>query len=136
MCSETDTGALSYDKFSFIKNSDKCTLEFTATHKAGCGTTKSSGFVQFLSSWFSAVILIPVGIVIWYNGGRLDDWMDFGFAVFIGFYLAGIALSNIGIFSVLEEDNETTRSGIIKAIVGFIITTVAAIATGKLSIFL
>lgn len=62
--------------------------------------------------------------------------MDFGFAVFVGFYLAGIALSNIGIFSVLEEDNETTRSGIIKAIVGFIITTVAAIATGKLSIFL
>jgi hypothetical protein len=50
MCSETETGALSYDKFSFSKNSDDCTLEITATHKAGCGTVKASGFVQYLNS--------------------------------------------------------------------------------------
>jgi hypothetical protein len=40
MCNESETGALSYDKFSFAKDSDKCTLEFNAFHNAGCGTQK------------------------------------------------------------------------------------------------
>lgn len=45
MCNASETGALSYDKLISAKNSDKCTLEFTATHNAGCGLVKTSGFV-------------------------------------------------------------------------------------------
>jgi hypothetical protein len=81
LCSATETGALSYDKFSFKVNIDACTLEFTAIHKAGCGTPqswfrkfKSFGLVQYLNSnsnsnpWFFALILIATGIVTCFFG--------------------------------------------------------------------
>lgn len=45
MCNPSEKGVLSYDKISFDKNSDKCTLEFKANHNAGCGLVKTSGFV-------------------------------------------------------------------------------------------
>jgi hypothetical protein len=82
LCSATETGLLSYDKFSLTKNSDACTLEFTAIHKAGCGTPQSwfsklkpFGLIQYLNfnsnfnPWFVALILIAAGIVTCFFGG-------------------------------------------------------------------
>lgn len=50
MCDSKETGPLGYNKISVSKNSDKCTLRFTAIHKSGCGSVKASGFVQYLNS--------------------------------------------------------------------------------------
>jgi hypothetical protein len=50
MCNASETGHLSYEKFSFAKKSDDCTLEFMAFHNAGCGIVKFSGFIQYLNS--------------------------------------------------------------------------------------
>jgi hypothetical protein len=130
MCSANETGALSYDKFSFAKDSDKCTIEFTATHKAGCGTVKSCGHIQLFKSSFGAVILIALGIDICFFGGLLIKYLRISFSAFLIFLLCAIILCSFGTFSVLEEDNETTGFGIIKGFVGFIISAVVAIAAG------
>ena len=50
MCNASEKGALSYDKFSFSKNSEECTLKFLVFHNAGCGMVKPSGFIQYLNS--------------------------------------------------------------------------------------
>jgi hypothetical protein len=135
LCSATETGALTYDKFSFAKNSDKCTLEFTATHNAGCGLVKTSGFVQYLNSnpWLVAVILIAAGIATCFFGGQLIDYVYIGVPALFAFLFVTVMLSSFGTFSVLEEDNPTTGKGVIKAIVGFVVSTVAAIAAGFLA---
>ena len=39
-------------------------------------------------------------------------------------------VSSFGTFSVLEADNDTTGKGVVKAIAGFVICTVVAIAVG------
>jgi hypothetical protein len=138
MCNASETGALSYDKFSFSKDSDKCTLEFTATHKAGCGTVKTSGFVQYLNSspWLVALILIAAGIATCFRGGQVIEKVYFGVPALFAFLFVAVLISSFGTFSVLESDNETTGKGIIMAIVGFVICTAFAIAAGFLSDYL
>lgn len=135
MCNASETGALSYDKFSFSKNSDKCTLEFTAIHNAGCGMVKTSGFVQYLNSnpWLVALILIAAGIATCFFGGQLIDYVYIGVPALFAFLFVAVMLSSFGTFSVLEADNDTTGKGIIKAIVGYVFSTVVAIGAGYLA---
>jgi hypothetical protein len=135
MCSPTETKALSYDKFTSKSDPNKCTLDFTAYHNAGCGLVKTSGFVQYLNSnpWLVAVILIAAGIATCFFGGQLIDWVYIGVPALFCFLFVTVLLSSFGTFSVLEEDNPTTGKGVIQAIVGFVISAVAAIAAGYLA---
>ena len=135
MCSPTETKALSYDKFTSKSDPSKCTLDFTAYHNAGCGLVKTSGFVQYLNSnpWLVAVILIAAGVATCFFGGKLIDWVYIGIPALFAFLFVNIFLSSFGAFSVLEENEDTTGKGIIKAIFGFVISTVVAIAGGYLA---
>ena len=135
MCNATETKALSYDKFTSKSDPNKCTLDFTAYHNAGCGLVKTSGFVQYLNSnpWLVAVILIAAGIATCFFGGQLIDWVYIGVPALFAFLFVTVLLSSFGTFSVLEEDNPTTGKGVIQAIVGFVISAVAAIAAGFLA---
>jgi hypothetical protein len=72
MCNASETGPLSYEKFSFAKkNYDNCTLEFMAFHNAGCGMVKPCGFIQYINSEpvLVAIILIVAGIGACFFGG-------------------------------------------------------------------
>jgi len=135
MCNSSETKALSYDKFTFASDPKKCTLDFTAYHNAGCGLVKTSGFVQYLNSnpWLVAAILIAAGIATCFFGGTLIDWVYIGVPALFAFLFVTVMLSSFGLFSVLEENVDTTGKGIIQAIVGFVISTVAAIAAGYLA---
>lgn len=113
MCSESETGALSYDKISFAKNSDRCTLEFKVYHNSGCGVVKASGLIQYLSSkpWLISLILLAVGFVICFFGGKLIKLVYIALPSLLAFLFLANMLSSFGAFSVLEEDNETTWKG-------------------------
>jgi hypothetical protein len=106
VCSESETGAVRYDKLSFTKNSDRCTLEFKVFHNAGCGVVKAPGFLQFLSSnaLIFAVILIVVGFVTWIFGKMLIKYVYLGLPALIVFLFLAIFFSYVGVFSILEED--------------------------------
>jgi hypothetical protein len=136
MCNSSENGALSYDKFSFTKNSDKCTLEFKAFHKAGCGLGKTSGLVQYLTinPLLVALILIVAGFATCFFGGLILNYVYIGVPALFAFLFFAFVLSSFGIFSVLETDNETTEAGSFKAIFGFVLCTIFSIAIGLLGI--
>ena len=116
MCSESETGALSYDKFYVANDSDNCNLKFNAYHNAGCGMQRTSGINQIFSlPWLTAICLMIAGIAACFFGGRLMDYQNIILPVMSSIGFAIILLSNLGMLSVLEEDNETTALGIIKA---------------------
>jgi len=83
--------------------------------------------------WLVAVILIAAGIATCFFGGTIIDWVYIGVPALFAFLFVTVMLSSFGLFSVLEENNDTTGKGIIQAIVGFAISTVAAIAAGYLA---
>jgi len=132
MCSESESGALSYDKISFAKDSDRCTLEFKVYHNAGCGVVKASGLIQYLSSkpWLVSLILLAVGFVICFFGGKLIKLVYIALPAFLVFLFLANMVSSFGTFSVLEEDNETTWKGGAKALIGIIFCIRVAIYVG------
>jgi hypothetical protein len=77
-----------------------------------------------------AAILIAAGIATCFFGGQLIDWVYIGVPALFAFLFVTVMLSTFGLFSVLEENEDTTGKGVILAIVGFVISTVAAIAAG------
>ena len=83
--------------------------------------------------WLVAVILIAAGIATCFFGGTIIDWVYIGVPALFAFLFVTVMLSSFGLFSVLEENVDTTGKGIIQAIVGFAISTVAAIAAGYLA---
>jgi hypothetical protein len=125
--------SLAVTDFSIVRDAGKCTLDITATHKAGCGAIKASGFVQYLNSkpWLIALITIAGGIATCFFGGLLFDWIMIGIPAFFSFLFVAVVLSSsIGVFAVLEEDRETTAKGVILAIFGALIAGLAAFAAG------
>jgi hypothetical protein len=135
MCDPNETGALGYNKLNFDKNTDKCTLRFTAIHKTGCGAVKASGFVQYLNSnpWIVALVMIAVGIATCFFGGMLFDYFQIAVPALFAFLFVAVMVSSFGLFSVLEEDNETTTKGVILAIIGFVIAFAASVAAGLIA---
>jgi hypothetical protein len=77
--------------------------------------------------------LITAGIVTCFRGGQLIEYVYVGVPAIFAFLFVAVMLSSFGTFSVLESENETTGKGIIKAIVGFVISTAVAIAAGFLA---
>lgn len=100
MCDPKETGVLGYNKISFAKNTDKCTLRFTAIHKAGCGAVKASGFVQYLNSqpWIIATVFIVAGIAICFFGGVIFDYFQIGVPALFAFIFVSVMLSSFGLF--------------------------------------
>jgi len=96
MCNESETGALSYDKFNFAKDSDNCNLEFNAYHNAGCGMQKTSGIIQIFSAlpWLTAIFLIIAGIPICFFGGWLMDYLIIILPVILSIVSTIIVLSS------------------------------------------
>jgi ABC-type polysaccharide/polyol phosphate export permease len=122
MCSKSETGEVSYDKLSFNKNSDRCTLEFNLFHNAGCAVVKASGFLQYLNSYslINGLILIAFGSFTCFYGGKHPRNVSFGLLALLIFLLFAIIFSYIGTLAVLEEDTETTWSNVTKAGVCFL----------------
>lgn len=83
--------------------------------------------------WLVAAILIAAGIATCFFGGQLIDYVYIGVPALFAFLFVTVMLSSFGTFSVLEEDNPTTGKGVIKAIGGFVVSTVVAIAAGFLA---
>jgi hypothetical protein len=134
MCNESETGALSYDKFYVANDSDDCNLKFNAYHNAGCGMQRASGINQIFSlPWLTATCLMTAGIAACFFGGRLMDYINIILPVISSIGIAIVLLSNLGMLSVLEEDNETTALGIINAIACVAIITALAIFVCKMS---
>jgi hypothetical protein len=129
MCNASETGALSYDKFDGAKDSDNCNLKFTAHHNAGCGMEKNSGITQFFSRypWLTAICLIIAGIPVCFRGGWVMVNLVSILKVIISIGVAIILMSNFGMDSVLEEDNETTALGYVILAFVPIITALAFI---------
>jgi Domain of unknown function (DUF4203) len=134
-CDASQTGVLDVSKFSVVKNADKCTLKFSATHKAGCGAVKASGFVQYLNSnpWIIALTTIAFGIACCFFGGKIFDWFQIGLPALFAFLFVAVMVSSFGLFSVLEEDVETSGKGVFLAIIGFIIALAAGVAAGLIA---
>jgi hypothetical protein len=131
MCNESETGALSYDKFSFTKDSDKCTLEFNTFHNAGCSTLKPSGITQLISSsYFFAVLIFIAGFPTCFLAIKLIDYLNIIVPSILAFILVSVLFSIFGFDSVFEEDNEITGQGIIMAILSFVMSLVACIVVG------
>lgn len=104
-------------------------------HKAGCGALKASGFVQYLNAnpWLIAIITIVGGIAITFFGGKLWDYIVVAVPAFFAFLFVAVMLSSLGLFSVLEEDNETTGKGVFMAIIGTVLGLAAAVLIGFLA---
>lgn len=110
MCNESETGALSYDKFYVANDSDKCNLKFNAYHNAGCGMEKTSGITQIFSRnpWLTAICLIFAGIPVCFCGGWVMVNLVLILPAIIIIRILIIVMSSLGMLSVLEEDYETT----------------------------
>ena len=134
-CDSTLTGPLAYDNLKVKKNNDQCTLRFNAVHKAGCGAIKASGFVQYLNSnpWVVALVMIGAGIAACFFGGLLFDYIMYTVPAIVSFLFVAVVVSSFGLFTVLEEDIETTTGGVFKAIFGFTIALAVAIVVGFLA---
>ena len=128
MCSKSETGEVSYDKLSFNKNSDRCTLEFKVFHNAGCAVVKASGFFQYLNSYplINGLFLIAFGFFTWIYGKKHPRYVSFGLLALLIFLFFAIIFSYIGTLAVLEEDTETTNDNVIKA--SICITTIISVA--------
>jgi hypothetical protein len=131
MCDDSKT-FLSYKDFSVNKDSDKCTLDITATHKAGCGYAQASGFVQYLNSqpWLIALITIGGGIAACFFGGILFDYIVIAVPAFFAFLFVAVVLSSMGLFAVLEEGTAATGKNIIQVIFGTVLALAAGIGAG------
>lgn len=132
MCDATQTKALQYNKLSYLKNADKCTITFNAVHKAGCGAIKASGFVQYLNAnpWIIALAMIAGGIVVCFMGGHLYEHFVVGITGLFVFLFVSVMLSSLGLFDVMAEDEETTGKGVIMAIIGVVLASALGVGAG------
>jgi hypothetical protein len=73
---------------------------------------------------------IAGGIATCFFGGYLWEWVVAIVPAFFVFLFVSVMLSSFGLFSVLEKDEDTTGSGVFKALVGSLIALAAAVAVG------